>query len=200
MKIRIPCVSAAPAWFSTACRAASGRRQGKGRPGLFRLLLVSIPVLPFATVFAQGTAFSYPGRLNSGANPANGNYDLTFALFNLSNGGSAVAGPATAGAVTVSNGLFTVALDFGPGVFNGTAYWLEIGIRTNGGGGFTTLTPRQPLTPSPYAIFAGGANAAGLSGTIPAANIANGSIGANQPAAGAAAAHGLHTAYGRTAR
>ena len=40
-------------------------------------------------------------------------------------------------------------------------------METNGGGSFTTLTPRQGVTPAPYAIFAEGANAAGLSGTIP---------------------------------
>ncbi len=120
---------------------------------------------------AQGTAFTYQGRLNNSSGPANGSYDLTFTLFNAVSGGSAVAGPLTTNAVAVSNGLFTVGIDFGAGIFNGTAYWLEIGVRTNSGGSFTTLAPRQPLTPAPYAIFAGGASAAGISGTIPAANI-----------------------------
>ena len=50
-------------------------------------------------------------------------------------------------------------LDFGPTVFNGTTYWLEIGVRTNGGGGFITLSPRQQLTPAPNAIFAENATA-----------------------------------------
>ena len=31
---------------------------------------------------AQGTAFTYQGRLNDGGSPATGNYDLTFALYN----------------------------------------------------------------------------------------------------------------------
>ena len=52
------------------------------------------------------------GRLNDGANPANGSYDLTFGLFGLSSGGSAVAGPVTNSATPMSNGLFTVTLDF----------------------------------------------------------------------------------------
>ena len=60
-------------------------------------------------------------------------------------------------AITVSNGLFLVMLDFGS-VFTGTNYWLEIGVRTNGNGVFTTLAPRQPITPTPYAIFAEGAS------------------------------------------
>jgi hypothetical protein len=51
----------------------------------------------------------------------------------------------------VTNGLFTVTLDFGS-VFNGNATWLSITVRTNGGAGFTALSPLQELTPTPYAI------------------------------------------------
>ena len=106
---------------------------------------------------AQGTAFTYQGRLSSGTNAAHGRYDLTFALFKVTSGGSAVAGPGTNSATGVTNGLFIVTLDFG-NVFNGTDYWLEIGVRTNGNGTFMTLTPRQAVTPTPYAIFAEGAS------------------------------------------
>jgi len=56
--------------------------------------------------------------------------------------------------VVVSNGLFVAVADFGPGAFDGTALWLEIGVATNGNGTFATIAPRQALTPSPYAIFA----------------------------------------------
>jgi hypothetical protein len=51
--------------------------------------------------------------------------------------------------------VFTVALDFGPAAFNGDTRWLEIAVRTNGlAGAFTALTPRQPLSSTPYAITA----------------------------------------------
>jgi hypothetical protein len=123
------------------------------------LPVFSIFNLEFSTAQAQGTAFTYQGRLNNGANPANGSYDLKFSLFNVSNGGSAAAGPETNSLVVVNNGLFTTMLDFGPTVFNGTTYWLEIGVRTNGVGGFVTLNPRQQLTPVPNAIFAENATA-----------------------------------------
>jgi hypothetical protein len=143
-----------------------------------KLFFIALTLLALLTlnsqlsfVHAQGTAFTYQGRLNSGAGPATGNYDLTFTLFNVSSGGSAVAGPLATNSVAVSNGLFTIALDFGHGVFNGADYWLEIGVRTNGGGTFTTLMPRQPVTPTPYAIFAENVTAAGISGTIPAADV-----------------------------
>jgi hypothetical protein len=107
------------------------------------------------TAHAQGTAFSYQGRLNDGGQPANGNYDLTFSLYYTNASGVPVAGPVTNSATVVSNGLFTTAIDFGSGVFNGTNCWLELGVRTNGSAtAFGILTPRQPLTPVPYALFA----------------------------------------------
>jgi len=115
--------------------------------------------------FAQGTAFTYQGRLNDGVNLANGNYDLTFALFSLSSGAGGQVGSAlTNSTIGVTNGLFTVTLDFG-NQFPGADRWLEIGVRTNGNGAFTTLTPRQKLTPAPYAITAGNVVSGGITGT-----------------------------------
>src|SRR3989441_9495523 len=56
--------------------------------------------------------------------------------------------------VAVSNGLFTTGLDFGSNVFNGTTWWLEISLRRAGTfGEFVFLSPRQPLTPTPNALF-----------------------------------------------
>lgn len=105
-------------------------------------------------VFAQGTAFTYQGRLNNNGQPANGFYDVQFLIFDATNNpGTIVSGPITNLATIVSNGLFTVLLDFGPGIFDGADRWLEIAVRTNGTGGFATLNPRQALTPAPYAIF-----------------------------------------------
>src|SRR5882724_672304 len=105
----------------------------------------------FSTAFAQGTAFSYNGKLNDGVNPANGSYDLRFTLYNAVSNGSAV-GSLTNIATGITNGLFTVTLDFG-GVFNGSNYWLELAARTNGGGAFTVLSPRQAILSTPYAIY-----------------------------------------------
>src|SRR5258706_12240829 len=81
----------------------------------------------FSPASAQGTAFTYQGRLNDGANPVSGIYDLRFTIYDAGGGGSAVAGPLITAPVPVSNGLFTVTLDFGAGVFNGVNRWLEIG-------------------------------------------------------------------------
>jgi trimeric autotransporter adhesin len=109
-----------------------------------------------SNLFAQGTAFTYQGRLNANGAPANGTYDLTFARFENPTGGGALLGPITNSAVSVSNGLFTTVLDFGP--YNADAYgrgrWLEISVRTNGSGPLAILGPRQLMTPAPSAIYA----------------------------------------------
>src|SRR5450432_1165160 len=82
-----------------------------------------------SSAFAQGTAFTYQGRLNSGASAANGNYDFTFALFNNNSTNSTQIGSAlTQLDVGVANGLFTVNLDFGP-IFTGGSTWLAIWVR-----------------------------------------------------------------------
>jgi len=117
----------------------------------------------------QGAAFTYQGRLNDGAGPANGSYDLQFSVYDAATNGSQVGGVLTNAATSVSNGLFTVTLDFGAGVFSGADRWLEIGARTNSGGAFATLSPRQQLTATPYATraanFIGAIGASQLSGT-----------------------------------
>ena len=103
---------------------------------------------------AQGTAFTYQGVLKDTNSAASGSYDFMFTLFNTNTTGVASGGPVTNSATAVSLGLFTTAIDFGPGVFPGGSKWLEIAVRTNGGGSFTTLAPRQQISPAPYAITA----------------------------------------------
>lgn len=120
--------------------------------------LVLSLLLAAASGLAQGTAFTYQGRLNQNGTPATGIYDLRFTIYDAGGGGAVVAGPTTQSGVGVTNGLFTATLDFGANVFTGPARWLEIMTRTNGAASFTPLTPRQALTPAPYAIHAGSAS------------------------------------------
>jgi hypothetical protein len=142
-------------------------------------LALSTLNLPLSTALAQGTAFTYQGRLQGNGSPASGNYDFTFALFNTNNTNSGqVGGTLTNLNVGVSNGLFIVTLDFGP-VFTGNATWLAIGVRSSGAGSFTPLLPLQPLTPAPYSLYA--ENSGGVT---------NGSISAAQLNTGGAPASG----------
>jgi trimeric autotransporter adhesin len=105
-------------------------------------------------LYAQGTTFTYQGRVNAGGTPANGIYDLVFTIYDSLGGPGAFANQ-TNSATVISNGLFTATLDFGPGIFTGPDRWLEIEVRTNGVGGYVKLNPRQKITPTPYAITAG---------------------------------------------
>ena len=102
-----------------------------------------------------GLTFTYQGRLAEGGSPANGIYDFEMRLFDSATGGTAVWPANVLNDTSVSNGLFAVQLTFGPNSFMGEARWLEIAVRPGSDvGAYTTLTPRQPLTPAPNALFA----------------------------------------------
>lgn len=103
--------------------------------------------------FAQTTAFTYQGKLTDAGNPANGNYDMQFKLFDTLSGGAQQGMTITNGTVAVNTGIFTVTLDFGANAFTGAARYLEIGVRPTGSANpYTLLAPRQVITSSPYAI------------------------------------------------
>jgi hypothetical protein len=107
------------------------------------------------TAWAQTTAFTYQGKLIDAGNPANGNYDLQFRLFDTPTVGTGAQFGATVvrNPVLADAGIFTVQLDFGATVFGGADRYLEIGVRpANNAGAYTVLAPRQPVTASPYAI------------------------------------------------
>ena len=133
------------------------------------LLLLFAINSQLAPASAQGTAFTYQGRLNSTGAPVSGNYDVVFALYNDPLLGNQVGTAVTNSAVTVTNGLFTTAVDFGATPWTGQPLHLELLVRTNGSGSLTLLSPRQSLAPSPYAIFAN--TASNVSGTVSAGQI-----------------------------
>jgi len=114
------------------------------------------------------SAFTYQGQLTDGTGPANGIYDFRFVLFDAVSSGNQIGPAITNAGVAVSNGIFTAQLDFGPDAFAVNARWLELGVR-KGAGTFTSLTPRQPIAPTPYALAALNAAsvaATNLSGTV----------------------------------
>lgn len=99
-----------------------------------------------------GTTFTYQGRLNDGGSPANGSYDFLFSPFDAASGGVQVADSQIREDVAVVDGYFTVTLDFGTGLFEGDARWLEVDVRPGAStGSYTTLSPRTLLTAVPYA-------------------------------------------------
>lgn len=135
-------------------------------------VMVATAVLTLAASAARaqtpvGTAFTYQGRLTDGGTPPTGSYDLELRLFSAASAGSQVGGTVSLPAVPVTAGLFTVTLDFGGAVFGPDARWLQVAVRPAGGGAYTTLAPRQRLTPAPAALSASTAPWTGLT-TVPA--------------------------------
>jgi len=100
-----------------------------------------------------GSSFTYQGQLTDQGAPANGQYDLRFALFTAASGGTAVD-TLELDNQAVSGGLLNATLDFTDAPYNGQALWVEVGVRTAGSASFTTLAPRQTITATPYALFA----------------------------------------------
>jgi len=102
-----------------------------------------------------GTQFTFQGAVAAGNGaPLGGTIDLSASLWTAAVGGSQVGSTQIISEVGLSQGLFTVQLDFGAEVFDGDARWLEIGVRhpAGGAGGFTIISPRQPIRTTPYAI------------------------------------------------
>jgi hypothetical protein len=116
------------------------------------LFLILTVVLSAAAIFGQTSGFNYQGRLTDGGIPANGNYDLQFALFDAADGSNQIGQTKMVSSVPVSGGVFTVTLDFGANAFSGASRFLEISARPSGAAGFTLLTPRQPITATPYSV------------------------------------------------
>lgn len=119
---------------------------------------------------ALGTAFTYQGQLTDGGSPANGPYDFEFRLYDGSNPATAtqVGSAVSCDDVSVSNGFFTVSLDFGAGIFNGTALWLQASVRPGAStGSYQALAPLTAINAAPYALaLRWGANMQGGSQTV----------------------------------
>jgi len=125
--------------------------------------LVSLAIVLFAfqaEVLAGApveTTITYQGQLKEAGAPLNGNVDLLFELFDAEVDGNSIGSPLLLENVPVVKGLFSVDLDFGAAVFIGEARWMQIQVRSPNDPGdtepFTPLSPRPPLTGTPYALF-----------------------------------------------
>jgi len=119
------------------------------------LAVLAVSVLSNALGAAPlGTTFTYQGTLAQNGTDVSGICDFRIGLWDALAGGAEVASAINALNVQVTGGTFTVELDYGSGIFDGDARWLEIAVACPAGGGLTTLSPRQELTPSPHALFA----------------------------------------------
>lgn len=123
-------------------------------PG-YLLLTILLICGSLSTLYSQGTAFTYQGRFTDGGVPSNGSVEFQCTLWDALSGGAQVAAATPSSTVVgVTNGLFTLSLDFGTAAFDGSDRYLQIEART-ALGPFTLLTPRQKVSPAPYAMLAG---------------------------------------------
>ncbi len=100
-----------------------------------------------------GNGFTYQGQLKQNGALTNNTCDFRFSLWTASSEGSQVGAAQLTTGVEVSDGYFSIPnLDFGDGAFNSEARWLEIEVMCVGEAAFTMLSPRQPITPTPYAL------------------------------------------------
>lgn len=152
-------------------------------------LLLLFTLISFAGVASAaplGNSFTYQGRLIDADQAADGLYDFQFKLFDAVSGGDKLGSDVNKADVDVIDGYFTVELDFG-NVFDGSARWLEIGVRPgdqNDPNVYTTLDPRQKITPVPYALKARGVTGMDANNTYLGAGVGIYSGGSNNTFAG----------------
>lgn len=105
---------------------------------------------------AYSQAFTYQGFLRVNGTPATGSFNMRFSLYDASTGGTQQGATVTLNNVSVVNGLFTVALNFGGlTLWDGSPRWLQIEVAdppssTN----YVPIQPRVEIRPTPYSFFA----------------------------------------------
>lgn len=113
---------------------------------------VILALLGLTAINAQTTEFSYQGSLKISGAPASGIYDFEFRLFDAASGGTQVGSTVQSLNIAVANGIYAVTLDFGASELTGADRYLDIAVRTAGGGAFSQLAPRQKLLATPYSV------------------------------------------------
>ena len=83
-------------------------------------MAVAVVLSLASSLFAQTSTFKYQGELSDNGVPANGSDDLSFSLYNAATNGTPVGITVSNIVSSVSNGVFTVSLNFGSAVFNGS--------------------------------------------------------------------------------
>ncbi|OAI41578.1 hypothetical protein AYO38_00665 [bacterium SCGC AG-212-C10] len=134
--------------------------------GIIALVLIVQHGFPLARALAQdegvtpsantplASGFTYQGRLEASAADANGPYDFQFALFDQAVGGIQAGSTITANDLAVTDGLFSIVLDFGASAFTGSERYLDIRVRAGASNGAYEPLGRQRLTATPYALYA----------------------------------------------
>ncbi len=153
-------------------------------------MLVALGAAASVASAQSSTAFTYQGELSDGSGPVSGLHDFRFRLYTAAGGFVQLGTTLCLDNVQVTQGRFTVTLDFGDqfsviGRHLETEVRPDTGLDCNSAAGFTILGPRQAITSVPAAAFAFNAgtlagqqisffqNAGNMtSGTLPAGRLA----------------------------
>lgn len=100
-----------------------------------------------------GSAFTYQGSMSFGSEPLTSTLDFQIHPFDDPLVGEQIVAPVVVNNVQIVEGLFTMLVDFGPGVLGGEAIWLEISVKPAASpDAFVKLSPRQRLSAAPIAL------------------------------------------------
>jgi hypothetical protein len=129
------------------------------KPILYILGGVTLTALVAAAKFAGGTpldqTFTYQGQLRNAGQLVNGPVDLKISMWDADTGGSQVGSTNTFNAMQLNDGRFACGLNFGDVAFDGSNRWIEVEFRNpSGSGQYQTLSPRDKITATPYALHA----------------------------------------------
>ncbi|MFH1746541.1 MAG: hypothetical protein ABIG44_05785 [Planctomycetota bacterium] len=120
-------------------------------------MVATLCLSAWAQARAIDLPITYQGQLKLAGEPVTNAVDFRFSLWDADVFGTQVGTDFTPAApIDVVDGLFTAQIDtmnFGPTAFNGDPRWLEIEVWQDGTG-WVTLSPRQMLTASPFALYA----------------------------------------------
>ena len=117
-------------------------------------IILGFTVALAASIASADTTFTYQGELNENGGVANGSFNMDFSLWDALSAGNQIGSTNMINGVLVTDGKFSVELDFDASAFNNSDRWLEIAVEG------TTLSPRNPITRAPYAIQTRGINVA----------------------------------------
>jgi hypothetical protein len=125
---------------------------------------VALTALIAAARFVGGTpldqTFTYQGQLRNAGQLVSGPVDLRITLWDSDTAGSQVGSANSFNAMQLTDGRFACGLNFGNAAFDGSNRWIQVEFRNPAGvGQYQTLSPRDKITATPYALYAlNGAN------------------------------------------
>jgi hypothetical protein len=111
------------------------------------------------TAVVAADPISYQGRLSDSGSPASGSYDFQFTLKDAASAGNTL-GEAIKMTLSVQSGVFSASLPWSPGLFPGSARWIEVQVRPTPSSGSAVseseapyaVLERQRIQSTPYAL------------------------------------------------